>query len=134
MACSLSRYRRDWLKTVSKEDRTVLGFTSVAFDQQLRRALAGYNSVLEAPLVDIENFRPSPHYDFSLKETRMVEDFDAAWASSSEFTHFLPWDADAVRGSDRYMGMQLVRVGSEKRKAASMSEDESPTKRARTSL
>ncbi|KAJ7615105.1 hypothetical protein DFH06DRAFT_1343962 [Mycena polygramma] len=104
MACCLSRYRRHWC--ARREDSAGrITFTPEAFDQQLRRALSGYNSVLEAPDHD-----PGPGLDHKVQfiERRIVDDFNVVHSSHTPCTHFLPWDAEA--GSARAMPVILERI------------------------
>ncbi|KAJ6448410.1 hypothetical protein C8R47DRAFT_1231045 [Mycena vitilis] len=111
MACCLSRYRQDWISRRQKEDSSFKhgpGITPRAFNQQLKRALAGYNHVLHEELVDVADFKPTPHYDIGLEQTRMVNDFEAELSTEIHFFHFLPWDAGIVEGNAGTMPMKLI--------------------------
>ncbi len=100
-------YRREWLARGSLEEdfRPAPGFTSIAFNQQLRRALAGYTCVASIPW-NAEN-PPRPPYDIHLKDTRLIE-FLETIAKDSDFHHFMPWDSN---GGERDIPLRLVRAG-----------------------
>ncbi|KAJ7652198.1 hypothetical protein DFH06DRAFT_1134717 [Mycena polygramma] len=141
MACCLSRYREDWISRQHKEDpgfKHGPGTTPRAFNQQLKRALAGYNHVLEEELVDVVDFKPTPHYDIGLEQTRVVDDFEAELSTQDTFFHFLPWDAEIAEGNPRTMPMKLIPasppVTGEKRVPSSRSPDEhaQPRKKKKT--
>ncbi|KAJ6474067.1 hypothetical protein C8R47DRAFT_1221313 [Mycena vitilis] len=106
MACCLSRYRRHWY---ARREDSAGRITPEAFDQQLRRALSSYNSVLDHEALDHDP-GPRPDYNVQFIGGRIVDDFNVKLSSHAPFTHFLPWDAALEAGSARAMPVILERL------------------------
>ncbi len=94
MACCLSRYRSAYIADGLLEDDNFSispGFTSIAFDQQLKRALAGHEWVRDTT-GDGSEVIPPP-YDIRIDDdSELVDLFERHLESSEPFSHFLPWD------------------------------------------
>jgi hypothetical protein len=137
MACCLTRYRYDFVEA-SEEAAAELGekfkmaknFTPLAFQQQLRRALAAYNWILEFPKTGnpVPSF-PLPPYAIECSEGCIVDDYDDAVESGEEFTHFLPWNTQS-----RPAPWSLVPAAKsgEKRPCAEQPESDSETRQKRS--